>query len=126
MSSANGIYPELRVDGSFIANRPDRRDSADPVVFKDNQSSGSQKIEAQFSGDFLDAEIDDSLIALNEILKSSDKRLSISVDSATGAAVFKIIDTTTGEVILQVPSKLTTGISKSLMTRRGVLLDSNQ
>jgi hypothetical protein len=28
--------------------------------------------------------------------------------------------------VLQVPSKLTAGISKALMMRRGVLIDSNQ
>ena len=59
-------------------------------------------------------------------MKSSDKTLNISVDFATGVAIFQIVDTTTGEVVLQVPSKMTTDISKALMMRRGVFLDSNQ
>jgi len=126
MTYTNPIQSDIKVDGPVVARRPDRRESGDPVGrFPDRATVYPDQV-LQLPGDSLDLEINDSLVALNEALKSSDKTLNISVDSATGTAIFRIVDTTTGEVVLQVPSKLTTGISKALMTRRGVLLDSNE
>ena len=126
MTYTNPIQSDIKVDGSVVACRPDRRDSGDPVGHPLDRATVYPDQVEQSPGDSLNQEINESLVVLNEALKSSDKTLSISVDSGTGTAIFRIVDTTTGEVVLQVPSKLTTGISKALMTRRGVLLDSNE
>ncbi len=106
--------------------RLDRRENGDPVGHPLDRATVDPEEVMQSPGDSLNQEINDSLVALNEALKSSDKTLNISVDSETGTAIFRIVDATTGEVVLQVPSKMTTDISKALMMRRGVLLDSNQ
>jgi uncharacterized FlaG/YvyC family protein len=126
MTYTNPIQSDIKVDGPVVVRRPDRRESGDPVGHSLDRTTVYPDQVEQSPGDSLNQEINDSLVALNEALKSSDKTLNISVDSATGTAIFRIVDTTTGEVVLQVPSKLTAGISKALMMRRGVLLDSNQ
>jgi uncharacterized FlaG/YvyC family protein len=126
MTYTNPIQSDIKVDGPVVVRRPDRRERGDPVGHSLDRTTVYPDQVEQSPGDSLNQEINDSLVALNEALKSSDKTLNISVDSATGTAIFRIVDTTTGEVVLQVPSKLTAGISKALMMRRGVLLDSNQ
>ena len=126
MTYTNPIQSDIKVDGPVVVRRPDRRESGDPVGHPLDRATVYPDQVVQSTGDSLNQEVNDSLVALNEALKSSDKTLNISVDSATGAAIFRIVDTTTGEVVLQVPSKLTAGISKALMMRRGVLIDSNQ
>jgi uncharacterized FlaG/YvyC family protein len=126
MTYTNLIQTDIKDEGSVVARRPDRRESGDPVGHPLDRATVYSDQVVQSTGVSLNQEINDSLVALNEALKSSDKTLNISVDSATGAAIFRIVDTTTGEVVLQVPSKLTAGISKALMMRRGVLIDSNQ
>jgi len=126
MTYTNPIQSDIKVDGPVVVRRPDRRESGDPVGHPLDRATVYSDQGVQSTGVSLNQEINDSLVALNEALKSSDKTLNISVDSATGTAIFRIVDTTTGEVVLQVPSKLTAGISKALMMRRGVLLDSNQ
>jgi uncharacterized FlaG/YvyC family protein len=126
MTYTNPIHSDNKVEGPVVVRRPDRRESGDPVGHPlDHATVYPDQVE-QSPGDSLNQEINESLVVLNEALKRSDKTLNISVDSATGTAIFRIVDTTTGEVVLQVPSKLTTGISKALMMRRGVLIDSNQ
>jgi uncharacterized FlaG/YvyC family protein len=126
MTYTNPIHYDIKVEGPVVARRSDRRETGDPVGRLPDRATVYPDQVVQSPSDSLDQEINDSLVALNEALKSSDKTLNISVDSATGTAIFRIVDTTTGEVVLQVPSKLTAGISKALMMRRGVLIDSNQ
>ena len=126
MTYTNLIQADIKVEGPVVVRRPDRRESGDPVGHPLDRATVYPDQVVQSTGDPLNQEINDSLVALNKALKDSDKTLNISVDFATGAAIFRIVDTTTGEVVLQVPSKLTTGISKALMIRRGVLIDSNQ
>jgi uncharacterized FlaG/YvyC family protein len=125
MSSENRINSDLKIAGLVTLGRPDRRESGAPDGNRQAEVPTSLGPNTKLS-DSLTLEIKDSLAALNQILGSSDKELSINVDSVTGAAIFRIIDTTTGEVVLQVPSRLTADISASLITRRGVLLESNQ
>ena len=126
MTYQNSIQTDIKIDGQVVVRRPDRRESGDPACDSLDRASVSPDQVVQSPADSSSLEIEDSLVVLNEILKSSDKTLNISVDFATGAAIFQIVDTTTGEVVLQVPSKMTTDISKALMMRRGVFLDSNQ
>jgi len=126
MMHANSIQTDIKVDGQVVVRRSDRRESSDPAGASLDRASVSPDQVVQSPDDSSSLEIKDSLVALNEILKSSDKTLNISVDSATGVAIFQIVDTTTGEVVLQMPSKMMTDISKALMMRRGVFLDSNR
>ena len=126
MTYANPIQTDIKVDGQVVVRRSDRRESSDPAGASLDRASVSPDQVVQSPHGSSSLEIKDSLVALNEILKSSDKTLNISVDSATGVAIFQIVDTTTGEVVLQMPSKMTTDISKALMMRRGVFLDSNR
>ena len=126
MMYENPTQTHIRVDEQVVVRRPDRRESSDPAGASLDRASVSPDQVVQSPHGSSRLEIKDSLVALNEILKSSDKMLNISVDSATGAAIFQIVDTTTGEVVLQMPSKMTTDISKALMMRRGVFLDSNR
>lgn len=74
----------------------------------------------------LSAEDSENLAALNAMLSPSNNQLSISVDQATGNVTFRITDATTGDVVLEVPSAARAGISKALLLRRGLILDTNQ
>lgn len=69
-------------------------------------------------------EISQALTELNESLRKTNHQLTISVDPVSGKAVFKVIDTATGSVMLQVPSANSADIEAPLILRRGVLLDT--
>jgi uncharacterized FlaG/YvyC family protein len=126
MTSANTIHTDLQSDELLAARRPGHRESGNPVGRRHEDASLSQSHGTHLPDDPLSPEISQSLAALNEMLNSSNQQLSISVDPASGAVSFRIVDTTTGDVVLQVPSAPKAGISNALIIRRGVLLDTNQ
>jgi uncharacterized FlaG/YvyC family protein len=126
VTSANAIHTDLKIDEPAAMQRPDRSGNAGPAVpVRENPLRAGGKAE-ELPGDPLSPDISESLAALNELLSSSSHQLTISVDPASGAVLFRIIDSTTGDVVLQVPSVSRAGIGKALILRRGLLLDINQ
>lgn len=52
--------------------------------------------------------------SINQALKHSNQSLEISIDSVTKQSVFKLMDTQTGELIRQIPSKEMLAIAQSI------------
>jgi flagellar protein FlaG len=67
--------------------------------------------------------------ALNSHLQQAETGLKFQVDEATGRTVFRIVDATSGEVVIQVPSEEVLAMARNLraldeqMGTSGVLID---
>jgi flagellar protein FlaG len=61
--------------------------------------------------------------ALNRQIATAVPNLRFSVDEATGKTVVRVVDTSTGEIIRQVPSDELLAISRSIDRLQGLLLD---
>ena len=62
--------------------------------------------------------------AINRVLQVSNHDLEFSIDPTTKEPVVQVVDTATGDVIRQIPSKETLAIASSIdqFLQRGVLL----
>src|SRR5262249_46281097 len=60
--------------------------------------------------------------AITKASEQSDKGLRCSVDHDTGITVVKVVDSTTDEVIRQIPSDEVIAISRSIDRLQGILL----
>ena len=66
---------------------------------------------------------------VNSHLKQANSELRMQVDTATGRTIYQVVDPTTGQVVLQVPSAQVLAMAHSLQTldkqmgASGVLLD---
>lgn len=67
-------------------------------------------------------QIDDALRQLHEAMPNEARNLLFSVDRDTGRAVVKIIDSTTKELIVQIPSKELLALTKSLSKLVGLFV----
>lgn len=61
---------------------------------------------------------------LNRLLKTDNRQLDIAIDPESGLAVFKVIDTESGEVVTEIPASSGTAAETVAIIRRGVLFDS--
>ena len=67
--------------------------------------------------------------AVNQHLQQTGSELKFQVDRATGRTIFKVVNETTGEVVLQVPSEEVLALARNLRTMdkhagaSGVLVD---
>ncbi len=60
--------------------------------------------------------------AVNEFIKITNNSLQFSVDSDTGVSFIKVVDTSTNEVIRQIPSDEMLAIAKALDSLKGLLV----
>ena len=60
--------------------------------------------------------------AVNDFIKITNNSLQFSVDSDTGISFIKVIDTSTDEVIRQIPSEEMLAIAKALDSLKGLLV----
>lgn len=60
--------------------------------------------------------------AVNDFIKITNNSLQFSVDSDTGVSFIKVIDTSTNEVIRQIPSEEMLAIAKALDSLKGLLV----
>ena len=67
-------------------------------------------------------EVKTSVNALNELTRSMNSNLSFSIDKDTGQTVVKVIDSSTDEVIKQIPSEEILAISKAIDQLKGVFI----
>jgi flagellar protein FlaG len=74
------------------------------------------------SGDAV-KQLKESVDAANARLAAIKQRVDLSVDHDTGQVVVKISNTSTGEVISQVPSENALKLAKSLDSLTGILVD---
>ena len=126
MNSINMIKADLKSDDTGAIRRLGRGEITDPADVPHGEPSAAHDAPVHLPGDPLTPEIMESINALNELVNSSNQRLSISIDPVSGVAVFRVIDAATGDVVLQVPSPSKSEIEKALLIRRGILLDTNQ
>ncbi|UXY13706.1 flagellar protein FlaG [Chitiniphilus purpureus] len=82
--------------------------------------SAVQQVAAQQDGDALQ----DALKKLNDAVKvfSNSSSLRFSIDEGTGSVVVKVTDTSTDEVIRQIPSEEALAIAKAIDEFQGMLI----
>jgi len=81
------VIKNLASAGKVHQNRAQRDASSQPA----SQSSGETST------------IERSTSQLEKAARNLDRRLSLSVDNATGKVVFQIIDNSTGDIVRQIP-----------------------
>jgi flagellar protein FlaG len=67
-------------------------------------------------------ELQQATDAINEALKRSDQSVQFSIDHDTGTTVVKVVDSSTKEVIRQMPSDEVISIARSIDRLQGILL----
>lgn len=117
-----GVLQTLQVASKPPSAKPEKANdaaSADPRARK----SGSRPMDASSE------EIDAAAKEIKEYLKNSQSNLHFSMDKDTGSVVFKVINSSTGEVIRQVPAEEILVMARKLRQlseasdSSGVLLD---
>lgn len=68
-------------------------------------------------------EVEQAAAELDKVLKQTSGDLSVSVDKATGVMVVKITDSTTGEVVKQIPPQELMEADLSMSKLIGLLID---
>lgn len=69
------------------------------------------------------SELKIAVAAINSVMRQSNLNLEFSVDANTRETVVKMVDTSTGELIRQIPSEATLAISRGIeQFRQGMLL----
>jgi len=67
-------------------------------------------------------QLQEAVGAINKTLESTSENLQFAVDHDTGKTVVKVIDSSTNEVIRQIPSQEVLAIAQSLDRLQGILL----
>jgi len=67
-------------------------------------------------------QVQEAVGAINKALETTSENLQFAVDHDTGKTVVKVIDSSTKEVIRQIPSQEVLAIAQSLDRLQGVLL----
>lgn len=68
-------------------------------------------------------EVEESVATLNRFIKSLNNPMLFSIDDDTGKTVVKIVDSTTQEVIKQIPSEEILSIAKALDKLKGLFIE---
>ena len=67
-------------------------------------------------------EVQQATDAINKALERSDQSVRFSIDHDTGTPVVKVVDSSTNEVIRQMPSEEVISIARSIDRLQGILL----
>ncbi len=67
-------------------------------------------------------DLDRALKAVSEFVKTANNSLEFSIDQDTGIDLVKVIDSSTKEVIRQIPSEEIVAIAKALDNLKGLLI----
>jgi flagellar protein FlaG len=90
-------------------------DSTPAVVASISQAVGS----SQPSTQQLKTAVDD----INQAMQQSNQNLEFSIDTTNNKPIVKVVDTQTGQLILQIPSKVAIAIAQSIgQQQQGMLL----
>ena len=99
--------------GTLQQNSP-----ADAAVVKAAGAEQTSAANSPPSGE----DVKTSVKALNELTRSMNSSLSFSIDKDTGQTVVKVVDSSTDEVIKQIPSEEILAISKAIDQLKGVFI----
>ena len=89
ISQIGALIKNLASSDKVHQNRAQRDVSSQPAP----QSSGETST------------IENTTSHVDKMARNLDRRLSLSVDNATGKVVFQIIDNSTGDIVRQIPPK---------------------
>jgi flagellar protein FlaG len=93
------------------ANLPDQRPAPAPAATSDTQPPQGQAAGTQISH----RQIEETLQRVKESLKPvASNNLEFSIDDSTGQTVVKVVDSSTKELIRQIPSEEMLAIAKAL------------
>ena len=62
--------------------------------------------------------VDQAIVRLNDYVQSIQRDLEFSVDVGSGAAVVRVVDRTTGEVVRQMPSDVALSLARNLKVQQ--------
>lgn len=110
-----GTAPIARTNSSIT---PQQNPRADAAVLKAAGAEPTTATNSPPSGD----DVKTSVKALNELTRSMNSSLSFTIDKDTGQTVVKVIDSSTDEVIKQIPSEEILAISKAIDQLKGVFI----
>jgi len=94
-----------------------------PTAADSSGSGADLKTSGDVSIQQLHSEIGESVRVANERLALNRQRLDIAVDRGTGAMVVTITDTTSGEIVKQIPSEQALRMMKNIDSLTGILVD---
>jgi flagellar protein FlaG len=85
--------------------------SSAPIVSPQQTSTSPQQLRA-------------AVDTLNQAMQDSNQNLEFSIDSETKSPVVKVVDTQTGDLVMQFPSKAALAVAHSIdQYQRGLLLN---
>jgi flagellar protein FlaG len=125
-SKSGGTVTISSID-SFLPGRADERRPAAAIRQAASSSvgavgsAGAEQAQAD-SGASL-AQVKSAVGEINKSLEASGQNLEFSLDEDSQKVVVKVIDTTTKEVLRQMPTKEALEIAKSLDKMQGLLID---
>jgi len=71
-----------------------------------------------------DREIEKAVTQINDYVQNLDRTLHFSIDDESGKTVIKVIDSSTDELIRQIPSEKLLAVSQALEAFSGLLLEA--
>ncbi len=92
-----------------------RQPAPDPAVTEGQAVATSRPIQRE--------EVEQAAAELDKVLKQTKGDLSVSVDKTTGVMVVKITDSTTGEIVKQIPPQELMEADISMSKIIGLLID---
>ncbi|SNS61945.1 flagellar protein FlaG [Noviherbaspirillum humi] len=118
VSSINaGGGADLVAAASTASSRQVRLASEPPSTGGAKQAS-----QAASSGRESEAELDAALKELNDLGRSIGQGIEFSVDQDSGRTIVKVVDSSTQEVLRQIPSKEVLEMNRSISKMQGLLV----
>ena len=72
------------------------------------------------------AQLKDAVESINQVMKKNNSSVEFSIDQSTKRTVIRVVDTQSGELITQFPSKSALAVSQMIgQGQRGVLIKQN-
>lgn len=112
---STGTGPNAHINSGITFQQSTRVDSAAPKAAGAEQTTATNASPSE-------EEVKTSVNALNELTRSMNSNLSFSIDKDTGQTVVKVVDSSTDEVIKQIPSEEILAISKAIDQLKGVFI----
>jgi flagellar protein FlaG len=120
ISPISSSIPAVVTARSAGATQP-ATDVADPAVTAATSDGSIAAVKAASATPSRD-QIDQAMEEMKQALPAVARNLQFSIDNDTGQTVVKVVDTSTKEVIRQIPSEELIAITKALDTFTGLLV----
>ena len=97
-----------------------------PKVIASKNVVSASASEQQNVQELSSQQLNNAVDAVNHAMRQSNQSLEFSVDTSTRKPIVKLVDTSTGELVRQIPSKEMLAIAQSIddfLHRQGLLLN---